>query len=325
MTEQLAATERLDAIRLLKFIIKWKRPLIITGISAIVVSFIFTLPQIMTPMYKAVTVIYPVNLQTYSKESSTEQMVQLLKSEDVKDKLVSSFGLFEHYGVDSTGAYPRFEIMKKLDENISIAKTEYESIEISVLDKDPVRAARMCDSLLHFVDNKAISLVRKRAEEVLKITYDQMSEKKQELDSMENAIKNIRMQYGITDFENMVEGFSREYFRSLSSGGVNARMEGTKKNLEEKGGEYVFLKEMLWKVRGQYSDYRFKYEQALTDTKKKMEFHTIVSKATPPERKDSPKRTLIMLIFTVSVLIVALLVIIYQEHYKNRFEKEVIH
>lgn len=317
------ASEKLDAVRLLRFIIKWKKQLIITGIAAIFVSFVFTLPQIMTPMFKATTVIYPVNIQTYSKETSTEQMVQLLHSEDVKEQLVRSFGLFSHYDIDSTGKYPRFEIMKRLDENISISKTEFESIEISIIDKDPVRAARMCDSLLKYVDNKAISLVRIRATEVAKINFNQMMEKKQEMDSMENAIRNIRLQYGITDFENMIEGFSREYFRAMNSGSPNNRMETTRKNLEEKGGEYIFLKEMLWKVRGQYSDYKLKYEQALTDTKKQMEFHTVVSRATPPERKDSPKRTLIILLFTVSVMIVALLIIIYQEHYKNLFEKEI--
>ncbi len=86
----------------------------------------------------------------------------------------------------------------------------------------------------------------------------------------------------------------------------------------------MFLKEMLWKVRGQYSDYKFKYEQALTDTKKVMEFHNTISKAIPPERKDSPKRSLIMLLFTASMMIVALLYIIYQEHYRIRIEKEIV-
>ncbi len=324
MNQNPTASEKLDAVRLLKFIVKWKKQLIITGIAALIVSFVFTLPVIMTPMFKATTVIYPVNLQTYSQETATEQMVQLLHSEDVKENLIYAFDLFRHYDIDSTGKFPRFEIMKRLEENISISKTEFESIEISIVDKDPKLAAKMCDSLLSFVDQKAISLVRIRAAEVVRITYDQMIEKKQELDSMEMAMKNIRTQYGVTDFENMVEGFSREYYRSLSSGGVNNRMETAKKNLDEKGGEYVFLKEMLWKVRGQYSDYKFKYEQALTDTKKVMEFHNTISKAIPPERKDSPKRSLIMLLFTASMMIVALLYIIYQEHYRIRIEKEIV-
>jgi len=324
MNQTPKASEKLDAVNLLQFIVKWKKQLIYTGIAALLFSFVFTMPVFMAPMFKAETTIYPVNLQAYSKETATEQMVQLLSSEDVRMKLAQAFGLYKHYDIDSTGEYPRFEMMKRLDENISISKTEFESISISVLDKDPKTAAAMCDSLLKFVDQQALSLVRIRAKEVVTIVGKQMDDKKAEVDSLENAMKEIRINYGITEFEHMVEGFSREYFRALSSGGVNTKMETTRKNMEEKGGEYIFNKELLWKVRGEYSTYKLSYEQALTDTKKELKFHNIISKATPPERKDSPKRTLIMLIFTFSVVLFAVLVIIYQEHFKNRFEKEII-
>lgn len=322
MNQTPQASEKLDAVRLMQFIVKWKKQLIYIGIGSILVSFVFTLPVFMKPMFKAQTIIYPVNIQTYSKETATEQMVQLLQSEDVRMNLVSAFDLYSHYDIDSTGNYPRFEIMKRLEENISVSKTEFESIEISVIDENPKTAAAMCDSILSFVDQKAISLVRVRADEVVKIVGKQMRDKKAEVDSLENAIKVLRTQYGITEFDNMVQGFSREYYRAVGSGGANSKLETTRKNLEEKGGEYVFLKEILWKVRGEYTTYKLSYEQALTDTRKELKFHNVISKATPPERKDSPKRTLIMLMFTAGVMLFALLVMIYQEHFKNRFEKE---
>ncbi|MBK7964007.1 MAG: hypothetical protein IPK10_00915 [Bacteroidetes bacterium] len=316
------ASEKLDAIRLMQFIFKWKKQLIYIGIGSLLVSFVFTLPVFMKPMFKAQTIIYPVNLQTYSKETATEQMVQLLNSEDVRMKLVNAFDLYSHYDIDSTGNYPRFEMMKRLEENISVSKTEFESIEISIIDEEPKTAAAMCDSILSFVDKKAISLVRVRAQEVVTIVKKQMDDKKAEVDSLENAIKEIRTKYGITEFENMVEGFSREYYHAVATGGANSKLETTRKNLEEKGGEYVLLKEILWKVRGEYTTYKLSFEQALMDTKKEMKFHNVISKATPPERKDSPKRTLIMLMFTLGVMLFALVVIIYQEYYKNRFDKE---
>ena len=316
------ASEKLDAVQLMQFIIKWKKQLIFIGIGSFLISFVFTLPVFMKPMFKAQTIIYPVNIQTYSKETATEQMVQFLHSEDVRMNLVSAFNLYSHYGIDSMGNYPRFEIMKRIEENISVSKTEFESIEISVIDENPITAASMCDSILAFVDQKAISLVRVRANEVVSIIGKQMMDKKAEVDSLENAIKEIRIKYGITEFDNMVQGFSREYYRAIASGGANSKLESTRKNLEEKGGEYVFLKEILWKVRGEYSTYKLSYEQALTDTRKEMKFHNVISKATPPERKDSPKRTLIMLMFTVGMMLFALLVMIYQEHFKNRFNKE---
>lgn len=152
MSKDLPQAEQLNLIRVIRLASKWRKQLIYTGIAAIVVSIIFTMPQIMTPMFKANTVIYPVNLQAYSKETPTEQMVQLLNSEEVRENLIRDFNLYGHYDIDSTGNYPRFEIMKRLEENISISKTEFESIEISILDKDPKVAAAMCDSLCSYVD-----------------------------------------------------------------------------------------------------------------------------------------------------------------------------
>jgi uncharacterized protein involved in exopolysaccharide biosynthesis len=313
----------LNLLSILKLIAKWRKQLIYTGISAIVAGIIITMPQIMTPMFKATSVIYPVNLQSYSKETPTEQMVQLLNSEDVRENLIKDFDLFMHYDIDSTGSYPRFEIMKRLEENISVAKTEYESIEISIVDKDPETAARMCDSLSSYVDRKAISLIRERAMEVLNIVGMQMAEKKHELDSLEARIQFVRTNYGITDFENQIEGFSREYYRTMGSGSANSKMATQQKNFEEKGGEYITLKEFLWRARGSYLDYKLKYEQTLTDTKKELDFHNTITRASVPERKDSPKRTLIILIFTFTVMFFAVLYIIYLEHYKKVVDKEV--
>lgn len=315
--------EGLQLIGIVKLITKWRKQLIYTGIAAILGSVLFTMPQVMTPMFKANSVIYPVNLQSYSKETPTEQMVQLLNSEEVRENLVKDFNLFAHYEIDSTGNFPRFEMKKRLDENISVSKTEFESIEITIIDKDPVVAARMCDSLAAYVDKKAISLIRERAREVLLIVKSQMDDKKRELDSLENRISFIRTNYGITDFENQIEGFSREYYRTMGSGGANARMTAQQRNFETKGAEYVTLKEFLWRTRGSYLDYKLKYEQTLTDITKELDFHNTITKASVPERKDSPKRSLIILIFTFSVLFFALLYIIYIEHYKKILNTEI--
>ncbi|MFM1745777.1 MAG: hypothetical protein RLZZ630_1714, partial [Bacteroidota bacterium] len=215
MQEQTPDPSKLNSIRLIKLLIKWRKQLIVTAVVSGIVSFVFTLPQFMTPMFKATSVIYPVSLKSYSKESPTEQMVQYLNSVEVLEKLVAPFDLYEHYEVDSVGLYPRFEMLKRINENVKVAKTEFESIEINIWDKDPFVAARMCDSLIRYADEKALTILRDSCREALVIIKSQLDEKKAELDSMENAIKTLRMEYGITDFENQVEGFSREYYHSL--------------------------------------------------------------------------------------------------------------
>ena len=130
----------------------------------------------MKPMYKSSAVLYPANLSPYSKETPTEQMVQLLNSEDVRDSLVKELHLFKHYQIDSINGYPRFEIMKKLEENISVGKNQYEAIEVDVLDEDPKMAQRICQALIHFMDLKAISLIHNRALELAAVNKKAMED-----------------------------------------------------------------------------------------------------------------------------------------------------
>ena len=40
----------------------------------------------------------------------------------------------------------------------------------------------------------------------------------------------------------------------------------------------------------------------------------------PAERKESPKRTLLAILVTAAVMSIAVLVIIYQEYYKEKFD-----
>jgi hypothetical protein len=249
-------------------------------------------------------------------------MVQLLNSDDIKFELIRAFGLYNRYGVDSTGSNPKFEIFKVLKENVSISKTPLESIEISVLDKDPIIAAQMCDSILLFMDNKVLSLNRERSAEILLVLKNSIDDKLAQIDSMDRAIKTIRTQYGISEFEEQIAGFSREYYKSLSSGNVNSRMEQTKKNLEEKGGEYVDLKEHLFRARGAYNDLKVKYDAVLIDTKKVLQYHNVVTAPIPADKKEFPKRSVIMLLFTISVMLFAILIIIYQEKYKTILQEE---
>jgi len=313
---------QLSTIILLRIIKKWRKHLTICFFGSIVVGFIISLPIFMKPMYKSSAVLYPANLSPYSKETPTEQMVQLLNSEDVRDSLVKELRLFRHYGIDPVNGYPRYEIMKRLSENISVSKNQYEAIEVDVIDEDPKMAQRICQSLIHFMDIKAISLIHTRALEVAEMNRRNMENEKKVLDSLDLAITTLRDSTGITDFETQIEGFSREYYRALASGGVNGNMSTVQKNLTTKGAEYMTLKEVLRHSREAYNNFRRFYESALYDSKKELEFHNVVSPPLVPEKKDSPKRALVMILFTLSTMLIAIVTAVYIEQYRDKLKSQ---
>ncbi len=321
MANNSQATDQLNSIRLLQIAIKWRKQLFRVFIGSAIFSFIISLPVFMKPVYKAYANIYPDNLQPYSKETPTEQLAQLLNSEDVKDSLIAEFNLYNHFKIDTAGAAPRFEIMNVLYENIEIRPTEFESINITVYDHNPDTAAKICEALIHYTDVKAIALVRSRAKEQYTIVKSMLDDKQHQLDSMSIALTKLRTDYGITDFENQISGFSREYYKVLGSGGANTKMEQTRKNLQEKGSEYVSLKENYNRTIWAYNEYKIKYDIIVEDLSKELKVHNTVTKPTVPEKKDSPKRALIMIAIVCSSLFMAFLFILYQEQLKVKINE----
>lgn len=313
---------QMSTIILMRIIKKWQKHLIICFFASIAVGFIISLPIFMTPMFKSSAVLYPSNLSPYSKETPTEQMVQLFNSEDVRDSLVKKLHLFKHYEIDSINGYPRYEMMKKLNENISVSKNQYEAIEIDVIDEDPIMAKRICESLIHFMDIKALSLIHSRSMEVAKVNNEAMKNEKVILDSLEHVITLLRDCTGITDFESQIVSFSREYYRSLSAGNMNTNLAKVQQNLETKGADYMTLKETIRNSRDAYIYYKMLNDSALISIKKELNFHDVISPPLVPEKKDSPNRAIVMILFTLSTMLIAIVSAVYIEQYRDKLKSQ---
>nr|MBK9649972.1 hypothetical protein [Bacteroidota bacterium] len=208
-TSQQIDSTRLDLVALIKIFRKWKKHLLITGIVAIVLGFVITMPFIMPPQFESTVILYPSNLIPYSTESPTETMLQLLESDDIKDRLINTFDLYNHYRIDTTAKFPRTKMYNLLNDQIFITRTAFESVEISVLDEDPKVAAHMCDTIVSYLDWKARSLQRLKTKEVLTIFENQTKSKKLEIDSLELRLMDIRANYGILDFKTQSKEISK--------------------------------------------------------------------------------------------------------------------
>ena len=144
-----------NSIELLRLVAKWKKHLIIIGLISLVGSIIFSSPYFIKPKYKSFAVVYPSNLIAYSTESPTEQMLQLAQSYYIRDRIIQSFNLYKHYDLDTTRVKSyKSRIYQMYDENITIKKTEYESMEITVFDTDPIIASSIADSIIHYFNIK---------------------------------------------------------------------------------------------------------------------------------------------------------------------------
>jgi uncharacterized protein involved in exopolysaccharide biosynthesis len=299
---------------LLNLTIKWRKHLIIILISVILISIIFTAPYFISPKFKSYSTIYPSNLLSYSNESVTEQMLQLFKSDDIRDDILKKFKLATHYKVDTTKQYYHTKLIRIWNNNVTIHKTEYESVEIEVLDTDPVLARDIVNEMILLFNQKVRQMMREKTSEVVVMLRKQLNERKAERDSLSAKIDKIRQEYNILDFGSQAREATRGY---VLPNGKNTNASKIIKSLQDKGGEYNLLNSQLENTNRNYLSTKTEYENSLKDLTKELTYTNIVNKPVPADRKCYPIRWLIVIISVVSSYILSMLIIIMIERTKT--------
>lgn len=297
----------------LRILVRWKKHLMIIVGSSIVISALLSSPLFIKPKFKSTAIIYPSNLIPYSSETPTEQMLQLLQSVDIRDAIIKKFNLADHYDIDTTAAQHYSNLTATYEENVVVKKTEYESVKIEVLDTDPKMACDMASAIINLFNQKTRSLQREKSYEVLNIFRNQLSMKKSEMDSLDNLTKKLRVEFGLLDYDIQTEGVTVGFFDLMSKGklnpGIQQEIDNLKKNLQEKGGDLISLKEHLWRIRGTYNDLKISYENAAKDVSKELTYTNVVTKPFPADKKSYPIRWLIVLLTASSTFFFSFLII----------------
>lgn len=259
----------------------------------------------------------------YGEESTTEQLLQLLQSVAVRDCVLTKLHLAQHYKIDDSYPLGKSYVLAEWSENITIGKTDLESAEIKVLDTDPDTACVIVNEIVNQANLLARSLQRKSSAELIVMYKKQLSDIKNNIDSMDSAIKILRTDYGITEFDAQVKEVTRGYLKTAGSSSNVDKMKDVEavklmRNFQEKGGEYLTLKNLINSQKSFYFKKLEEYNLVRTDMDKKLTYSNLVSKPSPANKKSYPVRWMIVLISAISSIFFALIVIGYIDR-KNAF------
>lgn len=311
----------LSNIKILAAFGKWRWHLLIVFAGSIILAAVFSGPAFIEPKYKSYAVIYPSNLIPYSSETATEQMLQLFRSDELRDSLIVKFDLVHYYKINPNKAHYYSQLIREYNDNVKIKKTEYESVMVEVLDKDPVRACEMVKELINLFNRKVRSMHKQKSQEVLVITSNQMNMKEHQIDSVTSLLKELSSEYSIIDYKAQAEEVTKGYLKTIDGAGashINSKgVEQLKKNLEEKGGDFILLNDILEGLIKQYIEIKTEHEIALRDVNKELTYTNLVSSPIPADKKVYPIRWLIVFISTLSAMIISIMVILFFEKQKK--------
>ena len=315
-------TNFFDNQNLLEILWKWKKHLIAVGILAVFFSAIFSSSTFIQPKFKSVARIYPSNnIYTFSDESESEQLLEIINSQDIKLRVIDAFNLNDVYKINKQDPLYLTYMLAEFNDNVSFKKTEYETIEIQVLDINPQRACTMCDSIIKFLDEKIRLMHSVKYYEVVTIAKKDLNKINGEIDSISASMNELRRDYRILDYDAQAEEITKGMVKVLVDQKKNTpggkEIDQWMKNLSEKGGDFVFLKSQLENLYHERDSVKQAYDWSLSNAQKKIVYAQPIQKPVPADKKSYPVRWLIVLMSTFAALFCAILVILLLENKKN--------
>jgi capsule polysaccharide export protein KpsE/RkpR len=281
-----------------------------------VIAVVASSPTFMPPRYLSRATVYPVNLNSYSIETRTDQLLQLLQSNSIRDSLIMQFDLATVYDVDTTVNGGYFALYNEFNDRVEINKTNFESVRIEIVDEDPVRARDLVNAMLKQVNLLARRLQREKSNELLVIAERSLVHAQAKLDSVEARLDTLRVRDGILDYESQVRELTKGYMRMIQSGAPVSRIEevqGLMKDMEEKGGEFRQLMELSNFFRANYDRLLTEYERMVNDVTKELTYTNVVVYPEVSDKKVYPVRWLILLLTTVSAVFLSFLLLIWRD------------
>ena len=197
----------MDSKNILYLLLKNKKNVAIILAVAIICAVFFSSKLFIKPLYKSTAILYPTTTYSVSKaimntnnliyvdpleigeEAQTEQMMQILNSGIIRDKIIEKYDLINHYGIQENCKYKQYKLFKAYDNNIKIRRTEYNSVKIVVFDTDPVYAANIANDIAVLFDQTMDAMQRDIATKALEIIEKEYNNTKENIIILEDSLK----------------------------------------------------------------------------------------------------------------------------------------
>lgn len=293
----------------------WKHRFIIglVTLAAGIVSLVVSL--LLTPLYLSTAIVYPAATSTVSfseqrnakassmdfgEEEQSEQLVQILQSSRIRDKVVERFKLFDHYEIEKNDPNKFYKLGKAYEQHIQFTRTRYGSIQIDVLDKDKELAAEIANKIVDLIDSVKNDMVKERT-----IPAFEINQRKKLL--IEKSLLDIRTKLDSLSALGVVTSEGRA---TLFAAYNEAKGESDRKFFKDQidinmkyGAEFDGLAMLRDEKTVKLSEFEVAYEQAESDAYANFNHKFVVEKAVVADKKDKPKKAIIIIVTVLATFI----------------------
>lgn len=308
-------TNSLETSRQNLLVFIWKKRLTISIITGVATIAAIVISLLMTPMFKSTAIVFPAATSTVSfseqrnakassmdfgEEEHADQLVQILQSSRIRNRIVQQFKLFQHYEIDQNDPNKNFKLNKAYNDHIQFVRTRYGSIEISVLDKDRELAAKIANKIVDLIDTVKNDMVKERTIPAFQINQRKRDMLQREINEIFSRLDSLSA-LGVVSSE--VRANLHEAINNAKSAEHRAEFQRQKEVNEKYGAAYDGLEELRDEKILKLTKFEDSYEQSESDANAAFNHKFVVESAVVADKKDKPKRMIIVLLAFIGAFV----------------------
>ena len=325
-----------NAFSLLQFMWKWRKWLLIVCVAAFFVSAACSF--LVRPRYKSTALLYAprtssvskilLNEQNYNERleikalatvDETEQMLPFLNSVAIKDSLIEKYKLAEYYNIDVNKKGGMTKLYKTITNNLTVKRTDYGAISLSVSDWDPQRAYEMTLDVVRWLDTIKNAVEYERAQAACIILQNQMDSIEREIAIVNDSIRAL-MAHGVFDVKLQSERLTQQYAIAAAQGNTAAmqRILREQDTLAKYGAQLTSYQDLEFNFSKYHALCKQKMMDAKMDMTTIMPVKFVIDNPTPADKKYYPKKSLIVVISTLCAFVLTMIVLLMIERVENQ-------
>lgn len=300
---------------LLLLLWEWRKRIILVMVATAVISSVVSL--LIKEKYKSTAIIFPAKSNTVlidkmqspiqsslqvGEEEEAEQMLQILNSAQIRNRIIEKYNLMLHYEIDTAGKYKNTNLTKEYEKNVKCSRTRFGSIIIEVLDYSPDTAMLIANDIAVLVDSAKNKMLKERAMQAYRVIEKEYNMAVAEREQLVDTLSKLS-QLGVVGNSTALGAIMEARTIAIKDRNqllITALNEEIAMN-RKYGSIYTSFSEQreLLNMRIQ-SELMPAYKQAHSDAFDPYTYKFEVEPATKAEKKSYPVRWLIVFISTVS-------------------------